>query len=66
MSDSRFCHAHWRDADLLHAEFEPDLGTLPDDAVFEQQLKEQELKWTDLDLPRAPNPAQNVTNEPTA
>ncbi|KAG0241162.1 hypothetical protein BGX31_001357 [Mortierella sp. GBA43] len=51
MSDSSYCYAHWRDADLIHIGLDWELEDLPNDPFFEQQMLEMEQKWTDQDLP---------------
>ncbi|KAF9113833.1 hypothetical protein BGX27_000737 [Mortierella sp. AM989] len=34
MSDSQYCYAHWRDADLINIETEWEAEELPDDAIM--------------------------------
>ncbi|KAF8978132.1 hypothetical protein BGZ46_006803 [Entomortierella lignicola] len=34
MSDSQYCYAHWRDADLINIETEWEAEELPDDVIM--------------------------------
>ncbi|KAI1319549.1 hypothetical protein EDD11_003819 [Mortierella claussenii] len=60
MSDSHYCHVHWRDADLINMETELESEDLPEDAFFEQEMLQMEQKWTDQDLPTVVEPVQQA------